>query len=207
MKTVGEIIHSERVKRNLSLEQLSHLTKIDIKYLEGIEKNNYTDLPSATFIKGFIRNISLRIDKNPDELVAIFRRDYRETDRGPSKTKLRSTDKIYFDTSRYLPIVLGILVFVGYLIFQFRTILTTPKLIISSPSSGAVLVSPIEIEGDTAVDAFIVIGEDLTIRPDENGHFKTKIGLPLGETNLEIKATNRFSRSTTKKLPLTIISK
>lgn len=207
MKTVGEIIHSERVKRNLSLEQLSHLTKIDIKYLEAIEKNNFSSLPSETFIKGFIRNISLRIDKNPDELVAIFRRDFKQTSRDISKPKVRPHTKINFDTSKYLPIFLGTLVFVVYLIFQFRSILTPPKLSVTRPTDGSVLVSPLDIEGDTSVDAFISIGEDIQTRPDENGHFTAKISLPIGETTLEIKATNRFSRSAVKKIPLTIISK
>lgn len=207
MKTVGEIIHSERVNRNLSLEQLSHLTKIDIKYLEAIEKNDFSTLPSETFIKGFIRNISLRIDKNPDELVAIFRRDYKQSEKEVSKSKVRPHTRINFDTSKYLPILFGAFIFVVYLIFQFRSILTPPKLSVLKPSSGSVLVSPLDIEGDTSVDAYISIGEDIQTRPDENGHFTAKVSLPIGETTLEIKAINRFGRSTAKKIPLTVISK
>jgi cytoskeletal protein RodZ len=208
MKTAGQIIRTERIKKNLSLDQLSQLTKIDVKYLTAIEDDNYSQLPSETFIKGFIRNISLRLEKDPQELVAIFRRDFRVPER--KITSQSRHPKISFSSTtlfQYAPYFFGILAFLVYLGFQFRVILTPPKLIVASPEVNSVLVSPVTIEGDTGPDSLIFIGEDSQIRPDENGHFATKINLPLGETELIIKSTNRFGRSSTHKLPLTIISK
>jgi len=208
MKTVGQIIRNERIKKNLTLEQLSHLTKIDVKYLSAIEDDNYSQLPSETFIKGFIRNISLRIDKDPQELIAIFRRDFKAPEKKIINQNQRS--RVNFSSTalfQYTPYFLGALVFLVYLGFQFRVILTPPKLNIISPATSSVLVSPVNIEGDTSPDSLIFVGEDAQIRPDENGHFSTKINLPLGETDLVIKSTNRFGRSSTRKLPLTIISK
>ena len=182
MKTVGQIIHSERVKKNLSLVQLSHLTKIDEKYLTAIEENNYLALPSETFIKGFVRNIALRLDKDPNELVAIFRRDYRIPDKKtPSQFRSPRINFSQFPLMQFFPYFLGALVFVLYLVFQFRVILTPPNLEITSPRSGSVLVSPFVLEGDTSVDAYLSIGEDVQVRPNENGHFSAKINLPLGE--------------------------
>lgn len=205
MKTVGQIIKSARQKRNLSTDQLSSLTKIDAKYIEALELDNYSDLPSETFAKGFIRNLSLRLDLNPHELIAIFRRDFRQPDRVGLKAVHRKTFSGI--PSQILPFIVGGIVFVIYLVFQFRAILTPPKLEILRPSSGAVLVSPIEIEGDTTIDANIYIGEDTQVKPDTQGHFFARINLPVGETVLDIKATNRFSRTTEKKISVTIISK
>ncbi len=208
MKTVGEIIHSERIKKDLSLERLSFLTKIDIKYLESLEKNNYDNLPSETFIKGFIRNISLRLDRDPDELIAIFRRGYKQVEKKPIvKTQMPKRNKIHFEPSRSLPIVFGAIVFLGYLGFQFRAVIALPKLDISKPVASSVVVSPVEVEGDTSVDSLITIGEDVKVRPDETGHFSAKLSLPIGETTLQLKATNRFGRSSVKKILFTIISK
>lgn len=208
MKTVGEIIHSERLKKDLSLERLSQLTKIDIKYLEAIEKNHFQNLPSETFIKGFIRNISLRLDKNPDELVAIFRRDYKQDIK---KTDLKNNSpkrgKLSLEPTRYLPYVFGALLFLAYLGFQFRAVLTPPKLDILKPVANSVVVSPFEVEGDTSVFTQISLGQDTKASPDENGHFISKLSMPIGETILEVKATNRFGRTTTKKISFTIISK
>lgn len=208
MKTVGEIIHSERLKKEITLEKLSHLTKIDIKYLEAIEKNAFHLLPSETFTKGFIRNISLRLDRNPDELTAIFRRDYRQSDQlTQPKNQSLKRNKINFEPNQYLPYVAGIVIFLIYLGFQFRAVLTPPELAIQKPESNSIVASPFEISGTTSVDSSISIGEDVKIRPDDTGQFTAKISLPLGETELAVKATNRFGRSTTKKVTFTIISK
>ena len=207
MKTVGEIIHSERLKKDLSLEKLSFLTKIDIKYLDGLEKNNYADLPSETFIKGFIRNVALRLDKNPDDLLAIFRRDYKQQEKKFPKISSRPKIKLNLPVSRLLPYFFGFLIFFLYLIFQFRAVLTPPKLEIQAPIANSVVVSPFDVEGLTTVDSQITLGEDVRVRPDETGHFIVKLSLPIGETTLIVKSTNRFGRSTTQKLPLTVISK
>lgn len=206
MKTVGQIIKAGRQKRFLSIDQLSQLTKIDAKYIEFLEQDRYQDLPSETFAKGFIRNLSQRLDLDPDELVAIFRRDFRQ----PTKIRnIKIRQRFIFPgiSSQTLPFILGGLVFVIYLVFQFRAILTPPKLDVARPTGGQVLVSPIEIEGDTAIDAVVYIGSETQVKPDSSGHFLARINLPVGETVLEIKATNRFSRSSLKEIPITIISK
>jgi len=206
MKTVGEIIRTARQKRGLSIEQLSVLTKIDSKYIDALEANRYHDLPSETFIKGFIRNIGQRLSHNPDELIAIFRRDFRQPDR-IRKVKIRHRTVLPGISLQILPFVLGGLVFAVYLIFQFRAILTPPKLEIIKPTNSSVLVSPIVIEGDTSIDSTVYINEETLVKPDSSGHFTARINLPVGEIVLKVKSTNRFSRSSEKEIPVTVISK
>lgn len=206
MKTVGQIIRRARLQRGLSLDQLSHLTKIDTRYIEALELDNYSTLPSETFAKGFIRNLSQRLDLDPAELVAIFRRDYRLPDAG-STAKPHRRLVLPENTNQYLPFILGAVVFLVYLFFQFRAIVTPPKLILARPYPDAVLVSPVEIEGDTVVDATVFINEETKLRPDSTGHFLARVNLPIGETIIEIKTVNRFGRTTSKKVPVTIISK
>lgn len=206
MKTVGQIIASARQKRGLSVDQLSSLTKIDSRYISALEQDDYQKLPSETFAKGFIRNLSLRLDLDPSELIAIFRRDYRLPE--PSSMAKRHTRFAFPDyTKQTFPFLLGGIVFIVYLIFQFRAIVTPPKLIVLRPEDGAVMVSPLEIEGETDADATIIVNGDTKVRPDSTGHFFVRLNLSLGETILELKTTNRFSRSTTKSISVTIISK
>ena len=209
MKTVGQILKSERLKKNISLEHLSILTKIDVKYITALENDEYHLLPSETFIKGFIRNISLRLDRDPSELIAVFRRDFRHPQKQKVETHThRKTSPIsYILSSQLLPFALGGIVFLVYLVFQFRVILTPPKLEITSPAAQSILISPIEITGRVEVGADITINGDTRAKPDPEGNFSVRLSLPVGETEIEINATNRFSRSTIKKLFLTIISK
>lgn len=208
MKTVGQILKKARLDKNFTTDQLSSITKIDAKYIDSIECDDYQSLPSETFTKGFIRNLGIRLDQNPDELVAIFRRDYKVP--APRKTKFLRSKKhsisLSLLTSQLFLFSLGLIVFVGYLIFQFRAILTPPKLEVLRPVSGSVLISPLEIEGSTSPDSLIVINEDIKAKPDQSGRFLVRISLPVGETELEVKVTNRFSRTSTQKIPITVVS-
>lgn len=206
MKTVGQIIKQVRTDKGFSVEQLSSLTKIDSKYIQAIEADDYSALPSETFAKGFIRNLALRLDKNPDELVAVFRRDFRQPSVNKKLFKRRKQVNLSFFSSQLAFFGLAAIVFIIYLAFQFRAILTPPKLEISRPTANSVLISPLEIEGATSVDSVVLIGGDTTAKPDSSGHFLVRYTLPVGETVLEIKATNRFGRTTLHRIPITIVS-
>ena len=208
MKTVGQILKKARLDKLYTIDQLSSLTKIDEKYIESIEADDYASLPSETFTKGFIRNLGLRLDKNPDELVAIFRRDFKVP--VPTKVKTprnkRQIISLSHLTSQVVLFSFGLVVFLGYLVFQFRAILTPPTLEITRPLSGSVLVSPLEIEGSTTPDSNITINDNIKAKPDQSGRFLVRINLPVGETNITVTATNRFSRTSSQKLPITIVS-
>jgi len=210
MKTVGQFLHSARLKKELSVEELSRATKIDTKYIEALEADRFDLLPSETFTKGFIRNLSLRLGSDPNELIAVFRRDYRQPETKTSSIKTHKKTAIKLPlllSSKLFPITLGVSVFVIYLVFQFRVILTPPPLEITRPSKDSVLVSPIDIAGITSSDSLVTVNDDNVIKPDQEGNFQIFLNLPVGETTITIKTTNRFSRSTTKTLPLTVISK
>lgn len=207
MKTVGDVLRQERLFKNISLDKLSSLTKIDTKYIQAIENNRLDLLPSATFAKGFVRNIAIVLEKDPADMVALFRRDYQETFKPSVLVKRTRPFKLnHFLSSQILLWSLGAIAFVGYLIFQYRAVLTPPVLEVSSPTENAVLSSPILIEGKTTTDAVININDGLKILPDSTGRFATKITLQPGESTLKITSTSRFGRSSSISLPLTILS-
>ncbi len=208
MKTVGQLLHAERNRKNISIEELSRATKIDEKYIEALEADRFDLLPSETFAKGFIRNLSLSMGSDPEELIAVFRRDYRNPEIKNTKIKHSKKQKLVLPSlsSQLLPIIIGVVVFVVYLGFQFRAILTPPPLEVHKPQSGTVLSSPVDVEGITSTDSLVTVNEDNVIKPDQNGVFQMKLSLPVGETQITIKTVNRFGRSESKEIPITIIS-
>jgi len=207
MKTAGQLLLAERIKKNISIEELSLATKIDGKYIKALEEDRYDLLPSETFTKGFIRNLSLSLGSDPEELTAVFRRDYRNPDIKKNTSKHKLSKNIFLQIpSQLLPIILGVIVFIVYLIFQFRAILTPPPLNINKPQEGTVLASPVEIQGNTSSDCMVTINDDNVIKPDQDGVFQINLNLPVGETIIKIKTTNRFSKSQTVEIPITIIS-
>ena len=208
MKTVGQLLHAQRNQQNISIEDLSVFTKIDAKYIQALEADRYDLLPSETFAKGFIRNLCQSLGVDPNEYIAVFRRDFRHPETKSSKAIHHLTSNRFPHLpSQFFPIILGVVIFVVYLGFQFRAIITPPTLQITQPQNDAVLASPVDIEGVTTSDSLVTINDDNVVKPDQNGIFKIRLSLPIGETSVKVKATNRFSRSSTVEVPLTIISK
>ncbi|MAA78395.1 MAG: hypothetical protein CL916_03980 [Deltaproteobacteria bacterium] len=72
----GRFIKTVREHLNISLEGIHKKTHIPIKYLQAIESDSFKQLPSTTFVKGYIQNISkiLRIDHMPivSEYMTLF---------------------------------------------------------------------------------------------------------------------------------------
>lgn len=208
MKTIGEVLSATRKDHGLTPQQLSAMTKIDIRYVEAIEANDFKNLPSATFTKGFVRNLAISLGKDPDEWVALLRRDYQTTSPA-NASPIRRTRRFSFGSllqSQTVLLVLGVLVFVVYLGFQYRAVITPPPLELTSPAKDAVTVSPVTLEGKTASGTTVVINDDLKIVPDSSGRFQTKLNLSPGTNEIKISVLNRFSRSTTKTLNITILS-
>lgn len=210
MKTVGEILGNARVELGLTPNDISKVTKIEVKYIKALEKDDYQKLPSATFIKGFIRNYAQVVDRNPDEMVAVFRRDYSQKVEAPKialePKKLHNTFDFSLPKGTALLFIAGFLVFSSYLAFQYRAILVPPPLEITAPDQKAVLNSPVLIEGVTSPDSLVSIGQGLDTRPDADGKFRTTLNLSPGDHSLKIKATNRFNRSTETDVQITVIS-
>ncbi|MEK7064473.1 MAG: helix-turn-helix domain-containing protein [Patescibacteria group bacterium] len=210
MKTIGEIIHASRVDRSLSEQQLSGLTRIDVKYIQALEENDFQKLPSATFTKGFVRNLAQALGKNPDEWVALLRRDYQAatiptTPLSLPRRRAKFSLASLFQSQMAL-LLLGSLVFVIYLGFQYRAVITPPALEVINPLKDAVTISPITIEGKTASGTTITINDDLKITPDSSGYFAAKLNFSPGQNEVKVSVTNRFSRTTTKVIPITILS-
>lgn len=209
MKTVGQIISQTRKQQNISLEKLSQITKIDLKYLKALEKDQYNLLPSNTFVKGFIRNVAQSLGKNPDELIAIFRRDFSQPSSlklspAPLKSKENITNRKIKKPSTI--ILLAVLIFFIYLLFQLRVFITPPKLEIYQPKDNNVLVSPVTIEGKTSPDSIVQVNQDNIVKPDSSGYFILSIPLPLGENEVEIEVTNRFNKSNKQTILVTLVT-
>ena len=207
MKTVGELLVNSRTSKNITIESLSIITKIDPDHIRNLEKNQYDKLPPPTFIKGFIRNISTVLDQNPEELIAVFRRDYLSPKPNQNPTIIKKKTKKKLQVNSQLSLVfLGAAIFVLYLGFQLRAYVVPPKLSITQPLPKAVVTSPLSIEGLTDSGSIVQVNQNTPLYPDSSGYFITNISLPSMETEIEVTSTNRFGRTTKKSIPITIIT-
>jgi len=196
MKTVAEILSEKRKESGLTYEQIEKETKIRRVYLEAIEKNDYSFLPEVTTVKGFIRNFALAVGLVPENVLAIFRRDFAENKKGEivprafsnngEETGFRWTPKATFVSV----VAAIILIFSFFFLKQYWRFSSPPSLEVFSPKEGQVFKEEVEVVGATEKDASVKIDGAL-INVAEDGSFKEEIVLPRGENILTVEAVNR----------------
>jgi len=64
MEELGKLLKAERLKKNLTLQEVALVLKISAKVLQAIEDNNVSLLPPKAYIRGFVKSYSdyLRLD-------------------------------------------------------------------------------------------------------------------------------------------------
>ena len=72
MSSFGEELRRERELRQITLREISESTKISLRYLEGLEKNDFRHLPGGVFNKGFVRAYAQYIGVDPETMVNAY---------------------------------------------------------------------------------------------------------------------------------------
>ena len=68
----GECLRRERELRRISLRDVAEATKINVRYLEALERNDFTFLPAGAFTRGFIRSYARYIGTDENEMVNAY---------------------------------------------------------------------------------------------------------------------------------------
>lgn len=196
MTTVGQILSQSRNHKKLTLEQVEKATKIRLKFLVALEKDEFNKLPPGTFARGFIKNYASYLGLSGEEMLAFYRRQTNE-EKAPAMPN-KPVPKPGFSVS---PINIGIailiILFFLYLSFSYFRFAGAPALNVSYPLVNAIVATEqIEVTGKTDPDALVSINNQ-TVAVNENGTFTTKLILAPGLNTITIVASNKFSRQTT----------
>jgi len=69
---VGSLLKREREKKDLSLDQLSQITRLRKHYLEALEDENWDNMPSPVYVKGFIRSYAQGLGIDAKEAISLY---------------------------------------------------------------------------------------------------------------------------------------
>ena len=72
MSAFGENLRREREMRGVSLEEISSATKISIRFLEAIEREDFSKLPGGIFSRSFIRSYARYLGLDEERAVAEY---------------------------------------------------------------------------------------------------------------------------------------
>lgn len=200
MLTIGEILKKARLEKKLEFEEIEKTLKIRKKFLTALEENAWDKLPSLPYIKGFLRNYSAYLGLKPEEMVAIFRRQFQEKDKTkllPSGLTNPINEPVFHITPKLtvtFVISIFLLLFFGYLFLQYKTYTSLPFLSVEKPLEGEILnTDKVIVTGKTDNDAVISINNQ-KIAVSANGEFATTITLPPGVNTLLIESTGKSGK-------------
>lgn len=203
MKTVGSILQEARIAKKITLDQSEKATKIRVKFLEGIERDDYSGLPSVSYAKGFVKNYAEYLGLDSARVLAFFRRQTTDVTRASILPKREqpalNKSLVQLTPGRFLAIILGtlVLIFLGYLSLQYRKINAPAALTIESPTNQLVVSERrVDVLGRTGSDATVTVnGVSVLVRGD--GKFFDQVTLEPGVNKITIVATSRFGKMTT----------
>jgi len=72
MSSFGESLKRERELRQISLREISEATKINLRYLDALERNDFRHLPGGVFNKGFVRAYAQFIGIDPEAMATAY---------------------------------------------------------------------------------------------------------------------------------------
>ena len=74
----GQRLRAERIRQNLSEQDVAARLHLSMTYLRALEADDYERLPEAAFVKGYVRNYARMLGLPAEELVGQFRTLVRE---------------------------------------------------------------------------------------------------------------------------------
>lgn len=71
---VGVTLREERLRRQLSIDEISRRTRIPARFLEAIEAQDYSRLPGVVFTRSFVRQYAVCVGLDHEPLLAVLPR-------------------------------------------------------------------------------------------------------------------------------------
>ncbi len=73
MTGLGDRLKEARTAKGYSLDDLQSITKIQKRYLSGIENEDYSMMPGAFYVRAFIKQYSEAVGLDADEMLSLYK--------------------------------------------------------------------------------------------------------------------------------------
>src|ERR1017187_3784954 len=70
--SIGAVLADARGRLGLSIEEAAQQLRLSPSQLHAMEANDYSGLPGATFVRGFIRNYARLLQLDPEPLLHAY---------------------------------------------------------------------------------------------------------------------------------------
>lgn len=208
MITAGEVLKNKRESLGKNLNTVSAETRIQKRFLEYIESDQYQKFDSEVFASGFIKIYSKYLGLDVEKVLAVYRRSNlnnvkKVTESIPKnnkrkKFKLNVTPQLIAIVALIL-FLTGVIGYIGYQIYKFQT---PPQLSVIEPTDELETDSEkITVKGSTDTGSSVSIN-GLPTQIDSVGYFEKEITLTQGVNSITVisKKNSNNNLETTKTL-------
>ncbi|GAA4059674.1 helix-turn-helix domain-containing protein [Amphibacillus indicireducens] len=124
---IGEKLKDARLEKGYSIEEVSRLTKIQIRHLNAIEDNNFSMIPGNFYARVFIKeyanvvglDFKALLDEHHHEIPTVDEDvDYTQL----SRSRRKSTSSKSSPFTRVLPTIIVFILLFGVVFFIWRTL-------------------------------------------------------------------------------------
>lgn len=70
---LGDRLKEARKAKGFTLDDLQEITKIQKRYLAGIENEEFSSMPGAFYVRAFIKQYAEAVDLDADEMLALYK--------------------------------------------------------------------------------------------------------------------------------------
>ncbi|BAX70224.1 Xre-like DNA-binding protein [Leuconostoc suionicum] len=209
---IGEQLKAARLEKQLSLDDIQEITKIQRRYLLAIEENNLSVLPGDFYVRAFIRQYALAVGLHPDELLGETKpismsrtsdlsRAHRDND-GIVRAGIDNTPTARSRLANSIPTIgLGLLILVALIVIWF--VLTHIGTNSQQTSNGGnISVSTSEVSKSSSKSS----ASKSSASSSSEESSKLDLGTPETDTSLQTTIYN-LSNENTKKHTVVITAK
>lgn len=205
----GAMLQEARKNAKLSLEHVASELRMTPKKVQAIEEDDFSRLPTQTFVRGYLRSYAKLVKLDPEEVLAAFRRSLTESglkddsDESPLEFRISRPKRPLWHFGVWVLILLAA-IWLGSLWFVNNQSTISESLgsstVSDSDSEAAAQAQP----NDTAAAGSEVDGEDAPefAQPGESagaqGDAEQAEFLPLAETGTEVPADSGASVETSE---------
>ncbi|MEH7110958.1 RodZ domain-containing protein [Neobacillus niacini] len=113
MTELGNRLKEARLAKGLSLEDVQTITKIQKRYLIGIEEGNYSSMPGNFYVRAFVKQYAEALQLNPDEIFESYKNEIPAThneDLPEKLSRVKSRKSVTDGSSKIFDIIPKILI-------------------------------------------------------------------------------------------------
>ncbi|EDL63972.1 hypothetical protein BSG1_21265 [Bacillus sp. SG-1] len=109
---LGARLKEAREAKGYSLDDLQNMTKIQKRYLMGIEEGNYDMMPGKFYVRAFIKQYAEAVGLNPEMIFEEYSNDIPVTNTGdlPELSRVQSRKPVSQSSSKVMNVIPRILV-------------------------------------------------------------------------------------------------